>query len=389
MYEFILTELATGAELSELPGCSAKRFAVPLLSMGTGSGQVPLDHADADTLLECNNLLKVYEVNDNFLVDGDRTLLQVGRQISAEEVAGEGGGSVAFTSADAAWQAARRLVGKVGQVIDGVTMTSAGYSRGDALNRVDPGLVILAELLAAINAEDPCGLRLGNVEASVATYVSEWRYKPLLEAIGELAGVLDGFDWRVRPIEPEPSGGAVAWIGELDIVAAMGTYREDAALEYGEGLRNLKSYRRPVTIDATANQLFHLPPNFPDDAGAAVKTAKSDASVAERGLLESVVASDLSVDDLRQRLLQHHLDVRHGPRQTLTLEPVRDLGTRVPRLGRDFEVGDVLPFRAWVLRKDGELVTRADVDVRMYQAEVNVDPSGAGTPALTVNPTSS
>ena len=366
-FDYVLTGL-DGVPVSELPSASSKSTALPVLGTGVSSLTVRGGTADADALLEGDALLRVYERDE--LTD-TVTLLAHHRLITAEEVGTDVGTTVAATFADPSWTLGRRLVGK----------SNAGYSRGTAVSLVDRGTII-GELLAATNAESPSGLRAGVVEESSSTYVAGWFYKPLLEAIADLCAVFDGPDWRVRPIEYE-----AGYYGELDVVPSLATLRPDAVFEYGEGLLNVRGFRRAVTLESALNRVYSLPSGFPDNAVGLTLQRDAAASQAARGLLEGLVASDLPVDAFRAALLEHHLAVRQTARQTITFEPVRDLGYRVPRLGRDFNVGDVLPFRASIRTDAGALLKRIDVLVRVYAWQVTVDEAGYGTPTLTVTPT--
>lgn len=362
-YTFTLEDLA-GTELGEV-AATTRRVGLAVGSMATAGYTLRLDDDLADTILEGDTLLAVYDD------DVSRTVpIFHGRQVTAEEVAAENAATVAATYADPSWTLLRRLAGK----------SAAGYSRGTPLAQVDRGTII-RELVDATNAESPSGVRMGTVTASSLTYVAGWFYKPVAEAIRDLSATLDGPDWRVRPIAY--AGG---YIGELDVAPAIGQQRPDAAFEYGDGALNVKTYRRAVTLEGTANRLHGLPPGFPDNATQAVQQEDHAASQATRGLLEDALSTDLNVDELRRRLLQHHIIVRHGPRQTITFEPVTELDEgderRIPRLGLDLNVGDIIPFRATV---HGE--KRIDVRVRVYGVELADTGAGTLTPTYTVTPT--
>lgn len=365
-YSFVLTDLA-GREVSELAGASAKRAAIPIVGMGTSSVTLRGDHEDADYLLEGDALLRVYEVDD---LTATRTLIAHHDLVGAEEVASEAAVTVAATFADPVWTLMRRLCGK----------SPGGYTRGSSIAQVDRGTII-AELVAATNAENVSGVRVGTLAPSSDTYVAGWFYKKIGLAIAELGATLDGPDWRVRPIEYDNG-----YIGELDVLPSIGQIQSNAVFEYGDGALNVTSYRRVVTKENTANRLFSLPAGFPDNAVGIPLQREDLASQSARRLLEDVVPSDLTVDELRASLLDAHITARGGPTQTITFTPVRALTSgRVPRLGVDFNVGDVLPFRATVTRR-GTLVKRLNILARLYSYEVTIDEQGAGSAALTVTP---
>lgn len=372
-----LTDLA-GVPLSELAGAKEKSVAVPLGSMATASVGVRLDHDDADELLECDTLLKVVEEVDAGPYAGQRLLHFHGRQVTADEEAGAGGGSVKATWADPFWTLLRRLIGKSAQ----------GFSRGTALAPVDVA-VILGDLLAALNAESPTGARLGATTPSSATYVSGLFYKPFGELVTELGATLFGPDWRIRPIDYVAGAAGLGIIGELDVQAAIGVERPDAVFEYGDGLTNVTGYKRAVTLEQAANRVFHLPPGFPETSIQSPLQEDDATSQARRGLLEAVVAADVTPDELRRALLRQHIAVRANPRQTITFDVVKDLGGRVPKFGIEWSVGDVLPFRASTTRySDGQpyLAKRIDAEFRAYQFAATIDDAGTAQPAVTVNP---
>lgn len=370
MWVYVLEDLAGNAR-SELPGAYNKTCAPsPLATMGTAGLTVPLDHTEADFLLAGDALLKVYETD----VPGrTEPLLHFhGRLITAEEVVGadDPKAGVACSFADPFWVLLSRLAGK----------TQAGYSRGTALAPVDRG-VIITDLVNTTNGESPSGLRMGAVSASSSTYVYGWYFKVIAQAIAELGATLDGPDWRVRPVEF--SGG---YYGELDVAAVLGAVKLDAAFEFGDGLLNVASYKRGVSLAGTANRVWHLPPGFPDNVTQTPLSADDAGSQAARGLLEAIVSADLSVDELRVKLLSHHLAVRGKPRQTITFQPVTDVGgRRVPRYGVDYVNGDVVPFRATFWKRSGP-VKRIDALFRIYQTAFAIDDNGNAAPTLTLTP---
>lgn len=364
-WRFVLTDLQ-GQAVSELPGISGKTFAKPIGSTATGSFTVPLDREEADVLIECDTLLRVYEDTPSGpLLHGHL------RQITAEEVADANNGSVAATFADPSWVLSKRLCGK----------STTGYTMGTAVSPVDRGSII-ADLLAGTNAESPTGIVLGDTSASSSTFVEGWAYKPVLEGISELAATLDGPDWRIRPVEYSPTAGQ-GTIGVLDVKASIGQLRPDAIFEFGDGQHNAQSYTRTVTLDGTANRVFHLPA---DPATQTVLSREDPASIAYRGLLESVVSADLTPDQLRVALLEHHIAVRSGPKQTITFQPGSSLQNS-PRLGAEdgYDVGDVVTFRASASRRSG-LQKRLNGQFRVYQAAVSVNELGVATTSLTVVP---
>lgn len=371
-YQFILEDLA-GRALSDLPGATGKSFARTLASLSTGQITLPLWHEQADTLMGGDCLLHVIDTTSSPGLDVFR-----GRLVTAEEQAGDGKGSVKATFADGFWTLSRRLCGK----------SATGFSQGTATAPV-AHTAIMSALLAATIAEGPAGIRAGSITASPATaFTGPHYYKKIAELIAELGATADGPDWRIDPIATAPtSNPALCDYCEFVAAPSLGTSRPEQPFEYGDGRLNVKSYSRVVSVEGVANSMYALPSGFPDSSSA-VASSTSGSSIAARGLLEDVVANDLSVDQLRQQLVDLHIQVRATPRQTMTFEPVNDLsGERLPRLRADYDVGDVVPFRVAV-RRGQTLDKRVDVLARIFQVEVTVDEKGVGQPKLTISPNS-
>lgn len=373
-YVFTLSDLA-GNKLSELPAAKAKEFTRSLAAMSTGQVRVPLWHDMADVLLEGNCLLKVVDVVNATT----RVNCFHGELVTAEEVGDATGGSVAATFADGFWALMRRLCGK----------STTGYSYGSAVS-LQPATTIIADLLAITNAESPTGLRLGAVTASPADqYTGPHYYTKIGPLIAQLAAVLNGPDWRIDPIDAVPSSNPLrANYSELVMAPTLGVSRLDSPFEYGGGRLNVKSYKRAVTKEGTANAVYNLPAGFPDTANGTVVVATDLPSQAARGLLEDTVSTDVTVQAIRQQLVDYHAAVRYGPRQTITFDPVNDLSyERVPRLRTDYDVGDVVPFNVSVIDDNGDLQRRINILSRIYSVKITVDDFGVGTPSLTVTPT--
>lgn len=363
-YPFVVAGL-NGVEENEIGGTvgkdGGKQFALPLASMATAGFTVRDDHDLADFLLQGDALLKVYQ-EDARIPGGGRRLAAALRLITASEDVSDDNGSVATAWADPYWVLMRRLIGK----------SPLGYSKGSVVAMVDPS-EIASDVLAQANAEEPSGVAIGNLSATAPTYVNGWAYKPAGWAIAQLASAALGPTWRIRPQEPQ-----AGVYGLLDF-GNIGTFPQEAAFEYGDGLLNVRGYKRAVSLEGMANRVFHLPSGFPTQASGEVLTDQDAAAIAARELLEAVVEQDLAVDDLRRKLLGFHLAVRKAAKQTITFDPVRDVSKALPIFGVDFDLGDVVPFRAW---RHGRL--RIDATVRVYQASFQVTAAGSATPSLTV-----
>lgn len=373
-YQFILEDLS-GRALSDLPGATGKSFARAILGMSTASVTVPIWHEQADFLLGGDALLRVTDTGVYPHLDVLRA-----RLITAEENAGDGKDTIKASFADGFWTLMKRLCGK----------SATGFSQGTASSMVAASAIIQS-IVAATIAEGPAGIRLGSITASPATaYTGPHFYKKIGELIAELSAVLDGPDWRVDPIATAAtSNPALCDYCELVVAPSLGSYLPDHPFEFGDGRLNVKSYNRVVSNEGVGNSFYSLPTGFPDTAGAVV-TATDASSIAARGLLEDVVPTDLTVDTLRQQLVNLHIAIRANPRQAFTFKPVNDLsGERLPRLRADYDVGDVIPFRAAFRRAGGAygvLDKRVDILARIFQVEVTVDEEGVGQPEFTISP---
>lgn len=354
-WRFEATSL-TGEPFGEIDNATGRTVTIPLSRQRTCSFQLSLRHRLADRLLSSDALIKCYD---------DNTLRFHGLVSSAEEVAKEGGGgTVQFTCTDPFFRLFKRRIGK----------TMPGYTQGTALAPVERGLIAKG-IIDATNAEKETGIRtVAPVTPSSSTFVGPWPYKQAAEAIQELAATLDGYEWDLFPIEY--SAGKIA---EFRTYGAIGTTQVNAAFEYGHGKHNVKSYKRPVSLEGMLNQGISLPPGFPDQSTQQVLTWKDQAAINRWGLYEDLVDSNLIVDDLRLKLLQEHVRVRKNPRQIWSFEPILDFSTgKVPNFGIDYTVGDIVPFRVKV-NINGQEVTRADVFVRVFSASFSIDDNGVVT----------
>jgi hypothetical protein len=357
-YRFEASSL-TGSSLGAIERFSGDRTVSFGLSRPTTcSFALRLDDELVDVLQRDPCRIRVYDTARSPSLAGHLDL------IDDEEVAGEGGlGTVHFNCSDQWWLLAHRLIGK----------SRAGYSQGTALAPVERGAIVRA-ILDDVNASGlETGLRSNaSVVAAGATYVGPWTFKPAAEAISELASTLDGFEWVIDPIEY--SAGKV---GDFKTYGVVGTYQEHAAFEYGHGRHNVQTYRSPRTRQTQANLAFSLPSGWPDNTAETYVYSLDTASRDKWLLVEDVVPGDLTVQ-LRQQLVAEHVRVRKEPRKLWTFEPILQTGdddVRVPVFGVDYDIGDLVPLTIKV-NVGGQLVTRFDGVVRVFQVDVTIDPEG-------------
>lgn len=362
-WRFILSDL-TGVEVAEVFQASSRACSRPLNGLPTASFTIALENPIADTIIGStplqygNLLLKVYRGSTRMLV-GPIVALE-------ENVSGERG-TLSVTAAGSLWRLYRRLIGK----------TTAGYGDGTPLVMKDLG-TIAKNMIDVANAEGDTGIRPGTITASTSSFVGPWYFKKIGEAIIEIGpGTLGGFDFTIDPEEPVVDAGGLK-IGTFRAGPFLGTTR-NLVFEYGTGLRNVASYRRPITAEGLANKVYHLAPGFPDsvDAGlTAVISATDSASIAARLIHEDVVNADLSPDDLRQKLVNEHVAIRKRPRELVVFNPTRNLPYNY---GTDYVEGDVVTARAVYNSK-----VRFDAAFRLYGCDFAIDDQGNEQVELTL-----
>lgn len=334
----VLADRATGQSIGELRDVTARRWKRVLNRPVTVSWTARADNALAAQMLELDLVLaKFYEDST-----GDDVLRFIGPQVSFEKARDSSGGTIAVVGQDAFWRLGHRLIGQ----------SAAGSSFGTVLAPIDKGS-IAAQVLAEANANFDTGIRLGTVLASSTGY-GTYTYKEADQIIAELSATLGGFDWNLVPVEPAADALGLQ-IGRLDIGPAIGTVLPDIVWEFGTGKANVASFRDVGDATALCNRAFNLPSGFPDTttAPSTVLVSQDNASIVERGLHEALVSADLLVDVLRRALIDEHVAVRKRPRRVITFQPIAEEPTgttdgtrRVPRLFADYDVGDIVRFRA-------------------------------------------
>lgn len=353
MWSVVLLTDQAGEPIGELTNAYDRRVSYRLRRMTTCSFSVRSDDALAGQLLEGDVLIKLYEETD---------LRFVGDIAGGEE---KSAGRVSASCADGFAPLATRLCGK----------SRDGYKKIVAADR---GL-IAKELIDQTNAEADTGLRIGTIVPSSADTPGPWYYKPIAESIGELAAPLDGIEWIVDPVEPAiddayPSPRPV--IGTFNAFPAIGSFQPEAVFEFGDGRCNVVKWDRIVSRDGMVNRGYGLQPGFPDEANGTVQTWEDAASIARYGLRERVIPGDFADDALRLKLVQEHIRVRRLPRQMITFTAAREDtdDVVVPRFKVDFDIGDIVPFRA-VEPTTGQV--RVNASLRVYGVDVAPDDQGA------------
>lgn len=342
-------------------------------------------------------VLKVYDEDDQ----GARALWHHGEVTGYDRQDSDQGLTVQVASTDPSWRLERRLLAK--SAVPGNPFDDPFY-RTTLLGMI-VGACNFGSLAGTVTGEvssDHTGIVIlpGDIEepATLVTIGKEWYYVTAAAAFAQVASGLDGPDWYIRPIERD--AGDPDGIGALVARQVVGELRPDVEFEFGTGRRNVASYQEVIDPLTVCNKAFHLPPGFPDSPLAVIEDDHA-GSITARGLHEAVVAGDFTDSNLRDQLVDAHVAVRNQPRQVVTFTLIADpdpaetdpLNREVPRVGYDYDMGDVVTFRAvehvpvldgagTVLRHDEELVV--DGLVRIRSIEVADDDLGRRTTTLTV-----
>lgn len=383
-WRYVVTEHETvgGDELAEIWQAHDRKLTLPLNGLPTVSMTLGLDNPAAAAILagESGDLNLI---NRNLKAYRNGELMFNGPLLTAEETVDGDTGTLPISAVGPFWKLNKRLVGTA---VPSPVNKQAPYNDGTAVAQKDRG-VLAADALAAINLEGNTGIGIGTLEASSNSYLAGLYYKKVAELILELGPqALGGYDFEVAPIEPTvyPAVPGVdvggTKIGLLNIYAALGDVRDKAVFEYGIGRRNIRAYRRPITIENLCNTPIHLAPGFPDSvpAGQNLRVSAADGpSQAVWGKAQEVIEGDLSVLAMRQDLIDEHLRIRKQPRETVVFTPKGEL--EAPVYGVDFALGDVVTARAvW------QGATRFDGLFRIYGVDFSLDDQGVETIELTL-----
>lgn len=372
MWRFVLATLG-GVNLGELRQATSRHVDLVHRGLDAGSFTVPLNHPRADVLSSGDALVKAYLETS----DGTKSLKVCGPLITVEENGDEQGvGTLACTFGSVYWRMAFRLIGK----------STTGYSDGTALAQKD--IATMAGSIVSrvqqpegttFDAGGDAGIRVGSIIPVRNGWIGPWFYKPVNEAISEMANVLDGFDFDVLPTEPTPDATGLQ-LGTFIAAPFLGQARPNVIFEYGCGKKNVSSYRKQLSNESLLNYGYQLPSGFPENATEGVLSAFNAASIATRGRYEAVVPGDLIVPEFRQQLVQEHVDIRKQPREVFTFTPTVN---NEYEIGVDFDVGDILGARVKSTVPDSEEI-RFNGSVRCYAASFDIDDVGAAQPALTL-----
>lgn len=352
-WKFVVTTLA-GVQIGEVQNATSRQVVKALNGASTAGFTIDANNALLSTLLNQDLLLRAYR-NSVLMFHGQLTSIE----LAADDPTTVPVMACGFT--DPSFRLAMRLAGKqAGGLGDKKT------SGTDKLTAAEALIATANTELVDGTASDTGIVTLGQTCGSPLLADKVFGpYQPLNEAIQELALTLDGFDWRIDPIEY-----AAGKIGNFKAAALLGSTQTNAVFEY-QGRGNMKVPHYQKDWSKLGNKAYHITNQGAANAFYGVSSAVNTTSVADLGRYEVLVdgAEDVLKDTLRAQIVAQTVATRGRARRILSFSPEYDDQTgRVPVYGTDYSVGDSV--RARVLWNGASLV---DGTIRLYRMQFDID----------------
>lgn len=359
---YVLTDLQ-GTVKGEITNPHERACALPLNRLDTAACRVPLHHPMGIAMADSTEkMLKVYRDYGA----GYGNPLFVGTVMSSEETADNLSQTVGINAVGPLWRLSKRLLG----------VTKAGQSFGSPSSPqeiVSIGKSILQSANNAIPGIDTGGEYTGISDGGVwtptspanNTWIGPLYLSNAAETLANLTSTVNGFDFKMRYIEPTASGQTWPTIAYMDAAPILGVTRPGAIFEYGGDAPNLVGYNRKVSRDNIMTKGYTAYPSNENDPR--VKT--DDTNRALRGLYQDVVPDGgVNNDDVRDQLLQEHLLYRAKPQEIINVTCMMNCR---PTFGQDYVVGDFVRCRATVRG-----IVRFDAIYRIWGVTFSVDDNG-------------
>jgi hypothetical protein len=390
-WSFVLTD-RVGNQLGELRNASARSLRFPLNRTPTLTFTIKAENPFAGLLVDLDKVLvKAYDDST-----GSKVLRFYGPCVGRDKTRNAQEGTIPISAAGVQWRLDRRLIG---QNIAGASFGTTSLSlrdRGD----------IMGATIDALNAGDntnvftvagDTGIRRGTITASSSTYVTDQRYVPAGTFLAGLSATLDGPDYVFRPVEPTADAAGVQ-IAALDVAPAIGTTQPNVAFKFGGPDGNVAEWKDTGDATGLCNRGVNIPSGWPDTATQQPIVWPATIDTGDRGVLyEAVVPGELQSDDLRLKLVQENVRVRKVPKRIIAFTPVAEDSSapietrRVPRPFADYNVGDVVHFRAIerfpVTDTGGTVIgytetPTVDLLVRVFAIQIDLDDAGVAQTAV-------
>lgn len=218
---------------------------------------------------------------------------------------------------------------------------------------------IAADLLAKARLQDPnLPIRIGAVETSQLRSITYGIDHNIGQAINDLVELESGFDWYIDPITRE-----------LNIVAKRGQDRQDVKWTYISDGRSEHSNLANCVPDVDGTSLVNqIRPRGKFASGY----GDDPLSIDRYGVFQEAPSlSDVVDTSILNAYAAAEIVYRSEPRITYTLSPKPESKLSVPRLFREFDIGDTTYLTA---RRDFWDVT--DQAVRVFGASLSISDEG-------------
>jgi hypothetical protein len=390
-WSFVITD-RVGNQLGELRNATGRSLRFPLNRTPTFTFTTHADNPFASLLVDLDKILvKAYDDST-----GTKVLRFYGPCVGRDKTRNAQEGTIPISAAGVQWRLDRRLIG---QNIAGATFGTTSLSlldRGEIMGRTIDALNA-GESTNIWTVAGDTGIRRGTITASSSTYIENQRYVPAGTFLAGLSATLDGPDYVFRPVEPTADATGVQ-IAALDVAPAIGTTQPNVAFKFGGPDGNVAEWKDTGDATGLCNRGVNIPSGWPDTATQQPIIWQDATATTDRGVLyEAVIPGELQSDDLRLKLVQENVRVRKVPKRIIAFTPVAEDPSapietrRVPRPFADYNVGDVVHFRAIerfpVTDTAGTVIgytetPTVDLLVRVFAIQIDLDDAGVAQTAV-------
>lgn len=353
-----------GVEIGEILNPKDVSATIPLGRLPVASQRIRMDNPLADRVIEDGRTIKGYR---------NGVLRYHGFVIGLEETADEDGTqSIVINSVSGGWRLQYMLLGK--HAVKSAAGSHDGYTYNNTLPAGSADIGDIIEDMFIDITGNPWGpmVILGTIDPSSTLVYGPVYYKPMLEAITELAFSTGAPEFEWEPVET--SIHASRPIAQLNgHYPRMGFDNSTAIFEFGAGKNNIQSWGRTTSWDTMLNAGYMLPEGYPTTAEQP-KSAFNTPSLSAFGNFQGVVETEVIEATARQSLINEHVALRGAPRRIVTIKPKADT---VPQPFDDYNLGDTIFVRIMA----GERVL-LNAGLRVYGMTFTPDINGRETVEL-------